>query len=48
VKAILSFGGWSGSRFFATAVNSEANRAKFVKAVVNLALKYKVDGLDFE
>lgn len=45
---MLSFGGWSGSRFFSTAVNSEANRAKFVKAIIDLALKYKVDGLDFE
>ncbi len=48
MKAVLSLGGWTGSRFFSIAINSKANRTKFVKAVINLALKYKLDGLDFE
>jgi len=45
---MVSIGGWTGSRFFSTAVGSEANRTAFVKAVVDLAQKFELGGVDFE
>ena len=34
--------------YFSTAVGSPDNRTMFVKAVVGLAKKYGLDGIDFE
>ncbi|KAF9268383.1 glycoside hydrolase family 18 protein [Marasmius fiardii PR-910] len=48
VKALVSVGGWSGSRFFSTAVGSPENRTVFVKTVTDLATRYELDGLDFD
>jgi len=48
VEALLSLGGWTGSRYFSTAVGSPENRTTFVKAVVDIADKYGLDGIDFE
>ena len=48
VKAGLSIGGWTGSRFFSTNFGSSDNRTAFVKTVTNLADKYNLDALDFE
>lgn len=48
VKASVSIGGWSGSRFFSTAVATEANRTAFVKTVADFADKYQLDAIDFD
>ena len=48
MDALLSIGGWTGSIYFSTAVGSPENRTTFVKAVVGLANKYGLDGIDFE
>lgn len=48
VKAGLSIGGWTGSRFFSTNVGSSENRTAFVKTVTKLAEKYELDALDFD
>lgn len=48
VKASLSIGGWTGSRFFSSNVASPENRTAFVKAVVGLVTKYNLDAIDFE
>jgi len=48
VDALVSIGGWTGSIYFSTAVGSAKNRTAFVKAVVGLAQKYKLDGIDFD
>jgi chitinase len=45
---LISIGGWTGSRWFSTAVRTSSARTAFVKTVTELAVKYKVDGLDFE
>ncbi|KAF8156991.1 glycoside hydrolase family 18 protein [Crassisporium funariophilum] len=48
VGATLSIGGWTGSIYFSTAVNSAENRTIFVKAVVDIANQYSLDGIDFD
>ena len=48
VTAILSVGGWGGSRFFSSAVATDANRTAFVKAILNEVGKYKLDGIEIE
>ncbi|KAF8914233.1 glycoside hydrolase family 18 protein [Gymnopilus junonius] len=48
VKALVSIGGWTGSRFYSSDVGSVANRTAFVKTVVNFVKKYNLDGLDFD
>ncbi|KAF5318679.1 hypothetical protein D9619_010676 [Psilocybe cf. subviscida] len=48
VDALLSIGGWSGSLYYSSAVGSSANRTIFVKAVLDLADKYELDGIDFD
>lgn len=48
VKAKLSIGGWTGSRWFSSNVGSAPNRTAFVKSVTGLVRKYKLDGVDFE
>lgn len=48
VKAKLSIGGWTGSRWFSSNVGSARNRTAFVKSVAGLVRKYKLDGVDFE
>ncbi|KAJ7068629.1 chitinase [Mycena amicta] len=48
VKALISVGGWTGSRFFSTDVATAANRTLFVKTVVDFAQKYDLDGWNFD
>jgi len=48
VKALVSIGGWTGSRFFSTAVATAENRTQFVDTVLNFADQYQLDGLDFD
>jgi chitinase len=45
--ASMTVGGWTGSGHFSSAVSPQ-NRSTFVKAVLNLASQYKLDGLDFD
>ncbi|PPQ70436.1 hypothetical protein CVT26_013930 [Gymnopilus dilepis] len=48
VKALVSIGGWTGSRFYSSDVGSAANRTAFVQTVINFVEKYDLDGLDFD
>ncbi|XP_006463964.1 hypothetical protein AGABI2DRAFT_208965 [Agaricus bisporus var. bisporus H97] len=48
VKALISIGGWTGSRYFSTAVSTPENRSAFVEAITKLADTYKLDGIDFD
>ncbi|KAF8582525.1 glycoside hydrolase family 18 protein [Ramaria rubella] len=48
VSASISVGGWTGSRFFSTAVATAQNRTAFVKTLSNFVTKYKFDGIDFD
>ncbi|KAJ3513907.1 hypothetical protein NLJ89_g2690 [Agrocybe chaxingu] len=48
VKASLSIGGWTGSRYFSSNVGSARNRTAFVKTVTDIATKFSLDGLDFD
>jgi chitinase len=48
VKATLSIGGWTGSRYFSTNVGSAQNRSSFVKTLVDVVKKYDLDGLDID
>ncbi|KAG5648828.1 hypothetical protein DXG03_000177 [Asterophora parasitica] len=48
VKALVSIGGWTGSRYFSANVATAAKRAAFVKTVSDFAKKYNLDGIDFE
>ncbi|KAF5388342.1 hypothetical protein D9615_000636 [Tricholomella constricta] len=48
VKALVSIGGWTGSRFFSSNVATAAKRTAFVKTVSDFAKKYSLDGLDFD
>ncbi|GLB37398.1 putative glycosyl hydrolase 18 family protein [Lyophyllum shimeji] len=48
VKASLSIGGWTGSRWFSPNVASAANRTAFVKSVTGLVKQHKLDGIDFD
>lgn len=48
VKALVSVGGWTGSRWFSSNVASAENRTQFVKTLTDFARQYKLDGLDFE
>lgn len=48
MDALLSIGGWTGSIYFSNAVGSAQNRTAFARAIVALAKKYNLDGVDFE
>ncbi|KAK2466026.1 hypothetical protein APHAL10511_001668 [Amanita phalloides] len=48
VKASVSIGGWTGSRWWSSNVGSAHNRTLFVHTVVSFAKKYHLDGLDFD
>lgn len=48
VKALISVGGWTGSRYFSTAVATPQNRTAFVRTVIGFVQKYNLDGVDFE
>jgi len=46
VKALISIGGWTGSRYFSTAL--AGNQTKFGEAVVNLVNSQSLDGVDID
>ncbi|KAG6873454.1 hypothetical protein C0995_015543 [Termitomyces sp. Mi166 len=48
VKASLSIGGWTGSRWFSSNVGSTQNRSAFAKAVTGLVKEYKLDGIGLD
>ncbi|KAF9564757.1 glycoside hydrolase family 18 protein, partial [Agrocybe pediades] len=48
VKASLSIGGWTGSRWFSSNVGTAKNRTAFVNTVTKLADQFQLDGLDFD
>ncbi|KAF9444016.1 glycoside hydrolase family 18 protein [Macrolepiota fuliginosa MF-IS2] len=48
VKALVSIGGWTGSRFFSSAIATPENRTAFMGAVTKLANTYNLDGIDFD
>ena len=48
VYALLSVGGWGGSRFFSSAVATDANRTAFAQAIMNVVTQYNLDGIEIE
>ncbi|EPQ57125.1 chitinase [Gloeophyllum trabeum ATCC 11539] len=48
VQAAVAIGGWTGSRFFSSAVATPANRTAFTKTILTLAQTYQLDGIDFD
>ncbi|KAJ7774101.1 endochitinase [Mycena olivaceomarginata] len=48
VKAKVSIGGWTGSRFWSSNVATAQNRTLFVKTLVDFAKKYSLDGIDMD
>ncbi|TFK74291.1 glycoside hydrolase family 18 protein [Pluteus cervinus] len=48
VKASLSIGGWTGSRYFSSHVATSSNRTTFVQAITNVVQQYQLDGIDFD
>ncbi|KAG6857710.1 hypothetical protein H0H87_004126 [Tephrocybe sp. NHM501043] len=48
VKASLSIGGWTGSRWFSSNLGSSRNRTAFVMTVKGLVEEYDLDGVDFD
>ncbi|KAH8984623.1 glycoside hydrolase family 18 protein [Lactarius akahatsu] len=48
VHALLSIGGWTGSRYFSSAVATDANRTAFAQAVMKLVSTYNLDGIEFD
>jgi chitinase len=48
VSAMVTIGGWTGSRYFSSAVATDANRTAFAQTVMNLVSTYKLDGIEIE
>ncbi|KAK2012516.1 family 18 glycosyl hydrolase [Colletotrichum eremochloae] len=48
VKALMTVGGWTGSRYFSTAIGSPENRTAYVQKCLDLVQQYDLDGLDFD
>ncbi len=48
VVAMLSIGGWTGSRWFSTHVRTATNRTLFISSLLNVVKQYGLDGLEFE
>ncbi|KAK0204193.1 glycoside hydrolase family 18 protein [Desarmillaria ectypa] len=48
VSALLSIGGWTGSRGYSPAVATAENRTTFIRAIVNLVNTYNLSGIDFD
>ncbi|KAJ7639210.1 chitinase [Roridomyces roridus] len=48
VKALVTVGGWTGSRYWSSNIATAANRTAFVNTLVSLATQYNLDGLDFD
>ncbi|KAG2039671.1 glycoside hydrolase family 18 protein [Suillus americanus] len=48
VEAHIAVGGWTGSVWFSSNLATAKNRTAFVKTVVDFAVKYKLDGIQFD
>ncbi|KAK7432897.1 hypothetical protein QQZ08_000368 [Neonectria magnoliae] len=48
VKALISIGGWTGSRWFSTSFGSSKNRTAFAKTCLDFVKEHDLDGIDFE
>ncbi|KAI0644731.1 chitinase [Trametes meyenii] len=48
VKALVSVGGWGGSKHFSSNVGSASSRNSFVNTITDLATKFDLDGIDFD
>lgn len=48
VKALVSIGGYTGSRYFSSSVSTPENRTAFATALMDFATKNQLDGLDFD
>ncbi len=48
VIPILSIGGWTGSRFFSSAVATDANRTAFANAIMGVVSQYQLGGIEIE
>ncbi|KAI0252958.1 glycoside hydrolase [Lactifluus subvellereus] len=48
VHPILSIGGWTGSRFFSSAVATKANRTAFARAVMGVVSRFDLHGIEFD
>jgi chitinase len=48
VSPILTIGGWTGSRYFSSAVATDANRTAFAKAIVGVVTQYNLSGIEIE
>lgn len=48
MKAILSIGGWGGSRYFSSSVTSSSARTTFINSVLNYVSIYGLDGIEFD
>lgn len=44
----ITYGGWTGSRFFSTMAKDDANREKYAKILINFAKKYGFKGIDID
>ncbi|KAH7882390.1 glycoside hydrolase family 18 protein [Phlebopus sp. FC_14] len=48
VKALLTVGGWDGSMYWSSSVDSAQNRSTFATAVLQVVNSYGFDGVDFD
>ena len=48
MKAIITLGGWSGSRYFSELFASSATRKYFAHVLAKFVKKNGLDGIDFE
>ncbi|KAF8992480.1 endochitinase [Cyathus striatus] len=48
VKALVSIGGATGSRWWSNNVDSEERRVAFVNTIINFVQQYNLDGIDFD
>ncbi|KAG2148689.1 glycoside hydrolase family 18 protein [Suillus bovinus] len=48
VEAHIAVGGWTGGVWFSSNLATAKNRTAFVKTVVDFAVKYKLDGIQFD
>ncbi|CEL63740.1 Chitotriosidase-1 OS=Homo sapiens GN=CHIT1 PE=1 SV=1 [Rhizoctonia solani AG-1 IB] len=44
----LSIGGWTGSRYFSSAVSTDANRRELVNNTIQMYKKFNLDGIDLD
>jgi chitinase len=47
-KVKLSIGGWTGSKYFSSAVRTNASRSVFAKNIVSAYHSYSLDGIDID